>query len=154
MARPEFGSATPTTKSTRRRSCRWCVVCDAELITCKHYSRLDSAREKKSGLVEQFTKIFGDLAVNRFMFVCDKCTSKVRNAVKLDELQGELIQKFQSTRERHSIVDSFPHSVSNASPRTTTSVRPKRRALFSPGTPKSEVKIDRPSAWSVGAVLV
>ena len=139
----------------------------------QHYSRLDSTKAIKSRVKEHFEKIFGDLenisTTSRAQFVCDKCMSKVHNAVKLDVTRKELREKFLMTRDEHRTEnDTLPVSTiqpgskskplsssSNvrndatdpvcvgssppSTPHKSPSVRPKRPGVFSPGTPSSKV---------------
>nr|XP_054763564.1 uncharacterized protein LOC129270188 [Lytechinus pictus] len=128
------------------RTLRWCIVCNRELVTCKHYSCLNSVKARKPNVKEQVDSIFGDLGGGegdtRPQYICDKCVAKVLRASKLDDLRKELCDQLKKTKEKHRL-DRDDQPASSSLPSTPVkplmaSVRPKRPAVCSPGTPSTK----------------
>ena len=90
---------------------RWCMICDVQIVTQKHYTNLQSTKAKvnRSELQEQFRNVLGDEFTlseeDHSSFACDKCVVKVKRASTLTVLVRELKENFEKTKRNHRPID-------------------------------------------------
>ena len=129
---------------------RWCMICDVQLITQKHYTNLNSSKVNRQELQNLFREVLGDLGDaftgEHSAFACDKCVAKVKRASTLKLLVREVRDNFQTTQKKHmpttTTSTSTPSSSITLTPtKSLSQLRSKRMASISPGkgTPSSKV---------------
>ncbi|XP_072163093.1 uncharacterized protein [Diadema setosum] len=140
--------------ASSRPRLRWCMVCNVQLVTSKHYVNVNSARVIRIGLQAQIKDIFDWKDEFNNQYLCGKCTNSINNVSKLDELREKLKRSYITTKEKHAISTTgitnkprdenkdhaeceFLLPIGMSSP-LLVGERTKQRALLSPGTPSTE----------------